>query len=163
MERDSVLVLPIKIVSDKLKVFSYKNNAIDSEENSDYENIRIADESQSSDEMMEGLLTSVAARAALGTLLLVIHWHPSYLDGQCWQAAWILLALLRDCTLLPAQMVLLDGGDSDLLPPVCRTDFEVRVLAAEHKEIESQMRLLSTSSSVAVEVKKSSSILSLQG
>jgi hypothetical protein len=91
--------------------------------------------SQSSDEMMEGLLTSIAARAALGTLMLVIHRYPSYLDNQSWQVSWILLSLLRDCTLLPAQMVLSEegSGDSDLLPPACRAEFESRLVAAERR------------------------------
>jgi hypothetical protein len=168
IDRESVSSLGPRIVSDRLKVVSYRNSIRESKgstDDSDGDKVRAAAvESQSSDEMMEGLLTSIAARAALGTLLLVIHRHPSYLSRQCWRVTWIMLSLLRDCTLLPAQMVLLESsGDSDLLPPACRADFEMRLLLAERKEIEVQMRFYSKSGSTAPEVKKSASLMSLQG
>ena len=120
---------------------------------------------QVGDVMMEGLLTSIASRAALGTLLLLMHRCPSYLSKQSWKVMWMLLALLRDCSLLPASMIVLDssGGDSDLLPAACRTEFEVRLLAADRREIDAQLRMHNRSHPPQTLVKKSSSILSLQG
>eukprot|EP00596_Hydrurales_sp_CCMP1899_P004941 CAMPEP_0119047238 /NCGR_PEP_ID=MMETSP1177-20130426/51980_1 /TAXON_ID=2985 /ORGANISM="Ochromonas sp, Strain CCMP1899" /LENGTH=1905 /DNA_ID=CAMNT_0007021581 /DNA_START=110 /DNA_END=5824 /DNA_ORIENTATION=- len=161
---EPISALGPKMVAERLKIVSYKNLRQGSRDEGDEKAIVTAlESSQSSDEMMEGLLTSIAARAALGTLMLVVHCHPSYLDSQSWQVTWILLSLLRDCTLLPAQMVLSEegSGDSDLLPPACRAEFESRLVAAERREMEGHTRLTSRTS--AEEVKKSSSIMSLQG
>ena len=121
---------------------------------------------QASDEMMELLLTSVASRAALGVVLTVFVTQPSAVGRRCWQAIWLLLAMLRDCTLLPGQMVVDDTGegsaDSDLLPPVCRAEFEMRLKAADIKALQAKQREQRGRTTTA-QVKKSSSLLSFQG
>lgn len=111
--------------------------------------------------MMELLLTSVSSRAALGVVLTVFVTQPSAVGRRCWQAIWLLLVMLRDCTLLPGQMVIDDGegaGDSDLLPPVCRAEFEMRLKAADVKALQAKRGRAATT-----QVKKSSSLLSFQG
>lgn len=118
------------------------------------------------DSMMDGLLTSIASRSALGTLLLITHKSPSYLSNQSWKFLWIILALLRDCSLLPAKMVILDvdsNNDTDLLPPACRVEFEGRLLAARRKEVEAQLVLKKGINPTTLAVKKSTSLLSFQG
>ena len=153
-------VLPTKIAeANKLKAAGFKNNG---RSNGDID----SNKDRVGDAMMEGLLTSIASRAALGTLLLIAHRSPAYLTRQCWRVMWILLALLRDCSLLPAKMILLDpesSSDSDLLPPTCRAEFEVRLLAANRREVDAQLALQRGLSSNTPTVKKSSSLLSLQG
>ena len=112
---------------------------------------------------MELLLTSVASRTALGLVLTIFADQPSNIGYPCWQIIWSLLAMLRDCTLLPGQMIVDDcegTGDSDLLPPVCRAEFEMRLKATELKTVQN---LQAHSHSVSSKVKKSSSLLSFQG
>ena len=121
---------------------------------------------QGGDDMMEGLLTSIAARAALGTLLLVTHRHPSYLGRVSWRVMWMLLCMLRDYSLLPSSMIVLDSesnGDTDLIPPACRDDFEARLLAADRREVDAQLRRQNMGNPSTPNVKKSSSLMSLQG
>ena len=117
------------------------------------------------DSMMEGLLTSIASRAALGTLLLITSRSPAYLSGQSWKVLWILLSLLRDCSLLPAKMVMLDvnNSDTDLLPPSCRLEFETRLLAARRREVDALLASERGLNTATLSVKKSSSLLSFQG
>ena len=124
----------------------------------------VAPLSQASDAMVELLLTSIASRAALGLVLTVFVTQPTSVGRRCWQAVWLLLAMLRDCTLLPGLMVADDGegtGDSDLLPPVCRAEFEMRLKVAEIKELQKKQKERSRATST--NVKKSSSLLSFQG
>ena len=113
--------------------------------------------------MLELLLTSVVSRTALGLVLAIFADQPSSVGYHCWQTIWSLLAMLRDCTLLPGQMIVDDGegtGDSDLLPPVCRAEFEMRLKAAELEMLQQQD---AHSRAVSSKVKKSSSLLSFQG
>lgn len=99
------------------------------------------------------LTTSVAARVALGTFLLVIHKFPLYLK-RSWHAVWYSLGILRDCTLLPVEVV--NESDMDLLPPIIRADFEGRLKAIH--EVSS-----SSKNTHITKEKKSLSLLSLQG
>ena len=124
----------------------------------------VAPLSQASDAMVELLLTSIASRTALGLVLTVFVTQPASVGRRCWQAVWLLLAMLRDCTLLPGLMVADDGegtGDSDLLPPVCRAEFEMRLKVAEIKALQTKQKERSRAAST--HVKKSSSLLSFQG
>ena len=125
----------------------------------------VAPLSQASDAMVELLLTSIASRAALGLVLTVFVSQPASVGRRCWQAVWLLLAMLRDCTLLPGLMVADDGegtGDSDLLPPVCRAEFEMRLKVAEIKALQTKQKE-QRSRAASIPVKKSSSLLSFQG
>lgn len=104
----------------------------------------------------ENLMHSMPARIALGTLLQVVHNNPNYI-GDMWPVIWHLLSLLRDCTLLPHQMVL--ESDADNLPDIVAAKFESRLQAFK-------ARALKRSSSLAPSTptkseKKSSSFLSL--
>lgn len=146
-------------IDGRLKAMSYRNSIGTGVDSSGVKG-------QLGDVMVEGLRTSIAARAALGTLLLVTHRCPSYLSRESWQVMWILLALLRDCSLLPACMIVVDtgsSGDTDLLPEAYRTEFEVRLLASDRREVDTQLRLRNRLNPVSPYVKKSSSLLSLQG
>ena len=151
--------MPKAPIDGRLKAMSYRNSVGTGMDSSGVKG-------QLGDVMVEGLRTSIAARAALGTLLLVTHKCPSYLGRESWQVIWILLALLRDCSLLPGCMILVDtstSGDTDLLPVAYRTEFEMRLLAADRKEVDAQLRLRNRLNPVSPYVKKSSSLLSLQG
>jgi len=67
---------------------------------------------------------SLQARAALGTLLQIMHNNMSYLNSV-WGLVWYILGSLRDSLLLPRQMVL--ESDTDLLPDAVRSDFDLRI------------------------------------
>jgi hypothetical protein len=146
-------------IDGRLKAMSYRNSIGTGVDSSGVKG-------QLGDVMVEGLRTSIAARAALGTLLLVTHRCPSYLSRESWQVMWILLALLRDCSLLPASMIVVEtgsSGDTDLLPVAYRTEFEMRLLAADRREVDAHLRQKNRLTPVSPYVKKSSSLLSLQG
>ena len=154
-----IAVTPRSTSENKMKIANYRNSIGSNVENGGVKG-------QGGDTMMEGLLTSIAARAALGTLLLVTHRHPSYLGKASWRVIWMLLCMLRDYSLLPSSMIVLDtegNGDTDLLPPACRDDFEARLLAADRREVDAQLRRLNMTNPSTPNVKKSSSLMSLQG
>lgn len=154
-----IAVTPRSTYENKMKIANYRNSIGSNVENGGVKG-------QGGDTMMEGLLTSIAARAALGTLLLVTHRHPSYLGRASWRVIWMLLSMLRDYSLLPSSMIVLDtegNGDTDLLPPACRDDFEARLLAADRREVDAQLRRLNITNPSTPNVKKSSSLMSLQG
>ena len=75
------------------------------------------------------LLGSLEARAALITLLQVVHNPAGYVKDR-WAVVWFVLGRLRDCVLLPAAMVCSDGAD-EALPALVRGDFEGRLAAYE--------------------------------
>jgi hypothetical protein len=160
VEKVPVVTLSLRPASEnKPKIANYRNSTGSNAENGGVKG-------QGGDVMMEGLLTSIAARAALGTLLLVTHRHPSYLGRASWRVMWMLLSMLRDYSLLPSSMIVLDSecnGDTDLIPPACRDDFEARLLASERREVDAQLRRQNMANPTTPNVKKSSSLMSLQG
>ena len=101
------------------------------------------------EEFVTNLMHSLPARAALGTLLQIVHNNPTYI-GSSWPIVILTLGYLRDSSLLPRQMVA--DCDADLLPQMVRTEFEARLTAAERKKVVQN----------AIP-KKSSSLLSFQG
>lgn len=101
------------------------------------------------EEFVANLMHSLPARAALGTLLQVVHNNPTYI-GSSWPVVLLALGYLRDASLLPREMV--RDGEADLLPPMARTEFEGRLSAIERKKYASSQP-----------AKKSTSLLSLQG
>ena len=110
-----------------------------------------------SEDFISNLIHSVPARAALGTLLQIVHNNPTFID-QGWTAIWHSLGVLRDCALLPMQMII--ETDVDLLPPMVRREFEARLAAiasaiASAKSNEGASRVTT--------VKKTPSLLSFQG
>jgi hypothetical protein len=116
-----------------------------------------------SDVLLENLLGSTSARAALNVLLYLAHQQPSPFGSQekCWRILWCFLGTLRDCILLPTKMVV--DIDVDLLPPQFRSEFEARLRTAESlKHILKGEKKESTLFNNSPTVKKSTSILSLQ-
>jgi hypothetical protein len=104
---------------------------------------------------VDNLLQSMPARAALGTYLQVIQNNPNYIES-CWSVVMYSLGVLRDCLLLPRQMVI--EPDADLLPPIVRSQFETRLKAS------CTPRTVTTSPiSPLSAAKKQSSLLSLLG
>lgn len=67
---------------------------------------------------------SIRARAALGTFLQLIIHSPRYVRSSTWVIVWYMLGLLRDCSLLSGEMVLLDNDGDDALPNECKEQFE---------------------------------------
>ena len=74
---------------------------------------------------VDNLLRSLPARASLGTLLQIIHNNPNYV-GKTWGIIWHLLGVLRDCTLLPRDIVI--DADSEAMPDLVKSNFEDRLL-----------------------------------
>ena len=70
------------------------------------------------------LTESIRARAALGTVLQLVVHSPKYIQSPSWIIVWSMLGILRDCKLLPADMVLLDSDSGDCFPAKCRIEFE---------------------------------------
>lgn len=101
------------------------------------------------EEFVTNLMHSLPARAALGTLLQIVHNNPTYI-GNSWSVILFTLGYLRDSSLLPRVMV--SDCDDDLLPQMVRTEFEARLAAIERKKVVQ-----------SAAPKKSSSLLSLQG
>lgn len=99
---------------------------------------------------ISSLVMSVSARAALCTLLQVVHNNPTYIS-QSWSTVWYALSQMRDCSLLPLEMV--SEADPDLLPSRARLDFELRLLKAITGK-------KTTHTSAKSKVKKATSILS---
>ena len=97
------------------------------------------------------LIMSVSARAALCTLLQVVHNNPTYIS-RSWPAVWLTLSQMRDCSLLPIEMV--QEIDADLLPAKARLDFELKLLQLKHD------REGSKDSGSSTKVKKTKSLLS---
>jgi len=92
---------------------------------------------------------SVASRAALATLLQLLHTpNPSFKYG--WLSIWFTLAALRDATLLPRDMVV--DQDADLLPAQVRVEFHSRLQELNGHKREKRPRA----------AKRSTSILTLQ-
>jgi hypothetical protein len=108
----------------------------------------IAVPSRNQNSFLSTLLTSMSARAALCTLMQVVHLNPTYIS-QSWSVVWFTLTQLRDCSLLPLEMV--SETDPDLLPSRARLDFELRLL----KTVTSKKADTSKT-----KVKKASSLLS---
>jgi hypothetical protein len=101
------------------------------------------------EEFVSNLMHSMPARAALGTLLQVVHNNPAFL-GSSWGVVLLALGHLRDASLLPRLMVV--DTEADLLPPVVRSDFEARLTAVAHRKLAANQP-----------IKRPSSLLSLQG
>lgn len=93
---------------------------------------------------------SIAARAALGTLLQLCRNPPTGMQ-RGWSVIWYTLSTLRDSTILPKEMVL--DPDTDLLPNQVRFDFEERLQYIANGMKKTQHK----------SPKKKVSILSLQG
>lgn len=89
-------------------------------------NLRIHDRKR--DIFVSVLTQSVRSRAALGTLLQTTIQHPKYFNYKTWAIIWFLLGTLRDCSLLPAELVLIDMESEEMLPQQSRQDFELKVL-----------------------------------
>lgn len=70
---------------------------------------------------------SIRARAALGTLLQLVVASPRYVRSSSWVVVWYLLGSLRDCGLLPRDMVLADTDTEDAFPAKCRLEFEAQL------------------------------------
>lgn len=104
---------------------------------------------------VDNLLQSMPARAALGTYLQVIQNNPNYIES-CWSVVMYSLGVLRDCLLLPRQMVI--EPDADLLPPIVRSQFEARLKSSCIPKTSSVSPLSPLS-----EVKRRSSLLSFIG
>ena len=107
--------------------------------------------SRADDKFISTLIMSVSARAALCTLLQVVHNNPTYIS-RSWPAVWLTLSQMRDCSLLPMEMV--QEADSDLLPARARLDFELRLLQLKNKSEGQQ------NPSPSTKVKKNKSLLS---
>jgi hypothetical protein len=104
---------------------------------------------------LEVIINSVSARVALNTLLrLVQHCHNCF-GAFSWAVVWHSLGLLRDCVLLPKQMV--TEVDKDILPTAVRTDFDARV----KKTKESQVQSSKSNSGKGDDKKRTKSYLSL--
>jgi hypothetical protein len=105
---------------------------------------------KTANKFLSSLVMSVSARAALCTLLQVVHNNPTYIS-QSWPTVWYALSQMRDCSLLPLEMV--SESDSDLLPTRARLDFELRLLKAINGN-------KTTQATSKVKVKKATSLLS---
>ncbi|KAJ1397908.1 hypothetical protein B484DRAFT_257034 [Ochromonadaceae sp. CCMP2298] len=91
-----------------------------------------------------------SARASALALLQTVHAHQSAIPGAL---VWYVLGSLRDCALLPADMVV--GSDPDPLPPNIREHFELVLLGIDQNAFK-------PAPPRAVR-RQSSSLLSLQG
>jgi hypothetical protein len=93
-------------------------------------------------------------RSSAKLLLLLIQSNQTSLSN--WTLVWYILGCLRDCTLLPKEMVM--DVDVDLLPPNIREDFEGMLLDLDRTTFDNGKP------KAPKKVKRqSSSILSLQG
>lgn len=95
-----------------------------------------------------------SARLATSTLLTVVHNHQAAITR--WSLVWFFLGGLRDCGMLPREMV--EDGDPDLLPPNIREEFECVLLDVDRHAFEQQRPVAPKRVR-----RQSSSILSLQG
>lgn len=87
--------------------------------------------SRSKTKFLSLLMTSVSARAALCTLLQVVHNNPTYIRSS-WSVVWLTLCQMRDSALLPLGMV--SDAEADLLPSQIRLEFESRMLSSLRAE-----------------------------
>lgn len=95
-----------------------------------------------------------SARASTATLLALIQTSQAAIGD--WTLVWYFLGCLRDCAVLPKELVL--EVDTDLLPPHIREDFELALLDIDRKAFDQQKPV------APKKVKRqTSSLLSLQG
>jgi hypothetical protein len=106
---------------------------------------------RSNAKFISSLVMSVSARAALCTLLQVVHNNPTYIS-QSWPVVWSALSQMRDCSLLPIGMV--KEADADLLPARARSDFELRLALSNSSNTKKR------DSKTTKQVKKTTSLLS---
>jgi hypothetical protein len=95
-----------------------------------------------------------SARLAASTLLTVVHNHQGHITQ--WAVVWFFLGGLRDCAMLPKEMV--EDPDTDLLPFNIREEFEAVLLDADRRHFDQRRPLAPKRVR-----RQSSSILSLQG
>lgn len=95
-----------------------------------------------------------SARSSASTFLNLIQNNQAYVAS--WSVVWYFLGGLRDCGVLPREMVV--DVDADLLPPNVREEFEEVLLELDRKTFEQHRPIMPKRVR-----RQSSSILSLQG
>lgn len=95
-----------------------------------------------------------STRLAVSTLLGVIQNNQAAITH--WVLVWYFLGGLRDCAILPTEMVV--DADEDLLPPNIREEFESLLISEDKRTFE-----LNKPTPPKKVVRQPSSILSLQG
>lgn len=112
-----------------------------------------------STEFMTSLMTFPPAIKALQCLLQIVVKYPNYLGSIGWLTIWNTLAILRDITVLPIELICSDD-DIDLLHPKAREDYEERMALTRCQEI-----MLQREDKLVEKIKQltKTSVLSFQG
>ena len=95
-----------------------------------------------------------SARSSASTFLNLVQNNQAFVAS--WSVVWYFLGALRDCGVLPKEMVV--DVDADLLPPNVREEFEEVLLELDRKTFEQRKPVMPKRVR-----RQSSSILSLQG